>query len=186
MSSVSVSPRNFLFTAVPSINATLGEKLELKCSVDGRNSTSILESINVYSRGLGELNVSCSMIKNKSGECRYTIQKVQLRHRGSYDCIKIYKDQKCFSKTLQLSVSQRRTLTPLTEQSTTESIKRASYDQGTASAIFWAISFFQERSLTQQVIYTVPNFVTTAICKGWVKTVENSKQQEQIAMSKVG
>ena len=118
----SVSPKSFLFISVPSVNATLGEKVELKCSVNKANSTKILDNIAMHSRTTGSLNATCSIFDSSSGECSYTIPKVELWHRGTYDCIIFYKGIDCFTRTLDLSVLEPRRLAIVSLHSRTNKV----------------------------------------------------------------
>ena len=120
----SVSPKSFLFISVPSVNATLGEKVELRCSVNKANSTKILDNIAMHSRTTGSLNATCSIFDSSSGECSYTIPKVELWHRGTYDCIIFYKGIDCFTRTLDLSVLEPRRLAIVSLHSRTNKVSQ--------------------------------------------------------------
>ena len=124
-----------MFQAHPSANVSLGEKLELRCIA---NDTSDLNSMQILSRMQRNLNTTCFVLSN-SGVCIFLINRVQLWHIGKYDCMKIYKNGRCFTKTLiiqeaiQIPVLNRTVVTKSTsstpkttmepEQSTTNSLK---------------------------------------------------------------
>ena len=90
--------RKFVFQALPSANISLGDKLEIRCTA---NDTSDLSSVEIWSRMGKNLNVTCS-VRSTSGFCILLINKVQLWDIGIYDCIKKFKNGRCFSKALTI------------------------------------------------------------------------------------
>lgn len=91
-----VFPRQFKFEALPSGKVSLGDTVELRCTVNG---TTQLTSIALLSRMRAQLNTKC-VITSHAGFCSYTIESVQLWDIGKYDCIKIYSDGSCYTMTL--------------------------------------------------------------------------------------
>lgn len=128
--SPSASSKIFLFIAAPSVNATLGEEVLLKCSVNRRNSTLDIDSISIRSRRKPDpLNATCGIFESSIVACSYTIPKVELWHRGTYDCINIDDDGKCLSKTLELFVSEPPDISLVTLRSLYNTTKRVTQKQ---------------------------------------------------------
>ncbi|CAB4004841.1 ---NA--- [Paramuricea clavata] len=93
-----VFPRKFVFEAFPSVNVSLGDKVELRCTANG---TLNLTSVQLLSRMHRNFNPTCSVASGE-GICSYLIDSLQLWDIGKYDCIKLHKDGSCYSKSLVL------------------------------------------------------------------------------------
>ena len=139
-----------MFQAYPSVNVSLGDKLEIKCTA---NDTSPLSSMALLSRVHKQLNTTCVVLPG-SGMCSYVVETVQLWHIGKYDCIKIYKNGTCYSKSL---IIQKAVYVP-TEISTVTVAREATKLQTTTEVS--AETTTMTDSTTQKTVFETDSFVT--------------------------
>ncbi|XP_028395779.1 uncharacterized protein LOC114519802 [Dendronephthya gigantea] len=125
-----VLPPKFIFEAFPSVNVSLGDRLEIKCSAQ---NTSNINSIQLLTRNeVKQFKPTCN-VSSDGGVCSFVIKNVELWHFGKYDCIKIYKDMRCYSKSLIIgkAVVNPTSLTT----STTKSLKTIAMNPETATTM---------------------------------------------------
>ena len=108
-----------MFEAFPSVNVSLGDKVELRCTANG---TSNLTSVQLLSRMHRNFNPTCSVASGE-GICSYLIDNLQLWDIGKYDCIiKLHKGRSCYSKSLVLKKAIE--ITTVTTMTTMKSQER--------------------------------------------------------------
>ena len=143
-------PQQFMFQAYPSVVVNLGDKLEIKCTA---NDTSPLSSMALLSRTHKQLNTTC-VVLSVAGICSYVVETVQLWHIGKYDCIKIYKNGTCYSKSLiiQKAVYVPAEITTMTVAKGTTKLQPTT-EVSTETTTMTA-------STTQKTVFETDSFVT--------------------------
>ena len=143
-------PQQFMFQAYPSVNVNLGDKLEIKCTA---NDTSPLSSMALLSRMHKQLNTTCVVLLG-SGMCSYVVETVQLWHIGKYDCIKIYKNGTCYSKSL---IIQKAVYVPT--EITTVAVSRGTTKLQPTTEVSSETTTMTS-STTQKTVFETDSFVT--------------------------
>ena len=129
--------QKFTFEAHPSVNVSLGDKLELRCTANGTS----LSSMALLSRMHKQLNTTC-VVSSREGICSYVIDTVEPWHIGKYDCIKKYKDETCYSKYL---VIQKAVEVP-TEITTITTVESQPRTENTAKTTMKTLMFLETTS----------------------------------------
>ncbi|XP_046860871.1 uncharacterized protein LOC124454104 [Xenia sp. Carnegie-2017] len=91
--------KKFIFEALPSVNVSYGERLQLRCIV---NLTKNITYFKLSSRMNKQLNTTCHIKDLKSGICTFTIKHIQPWDIGKYDCISIHEPYICYSRSLEI------------------------------------------------------------------------------------